>query len=163
SLTLDTISSPASLTVNASGILGESAPLTVIGAASFTAGSIDLTTQGNSFQGVVTLSSSGTISLSDSSALTVGDLTLTNSATLTPGLTPTGLTINGDLTLSPASVLNEQITKVNGTTQFSELNVSGAVNLGNATLQIAFQNPYVPTSGDQFQIVTETQSGAVTG
>jgi len=235
-LVLASPSAAARLTVATSGVLATSQFLTVSGAASFTAGTILLTDPLNNLQGLVSLSSTGTISLVDSTALAVADLTLAGAAslgapsitfdgalnvgaqtlsltstgpaqldgnttlaggkisdssgldvgagttlsgsgtlqvgagsagvlaqvgaTLSPGLTPGGLTVNGDLTLAPVSILNEQI---KGTTQFSQLTVNDAVNLGGATLQVTFLNPYTPTVLDRFEIVNNGSVDAVTG
>jgi hypothetical protein len=81
-------------------------------------------------------------------------------ATVTPDVTPGGLTVNGDLTLSPASILSEQI---KGTSQFSQMTVNGSINLGNATLGIAFVNPYIPAFLDNFQIINNGPGNTVVG
>ncbi len=86
-------------------------------------------------------------------------------ATLSPGLsTSGGLTVDGDLTLSIASVLDETIDATNTQTMqknFSELNVNGNVNLGNATLEVSFSN-YVPVTNDPFDIVNVSQGSTIT-
>jgi Ca2+-binding RTX toxin-like protein len=235
-LTLTSTVAAATLTASASGILTTQDFFTVSGAASFTAGTIRVTGTQTSLQGPVMLSSTGAITVDNTTALTVGSLSLSAGATLTapsitftgtlnvgsqtltltsngaalldgnttlaggtisdssgldigsgttlsgsgtltagtgaagvlsqvgatvsPGPSGGGLTINGDLTLSTASVLNGQI---NGTSQFSELTVNGALNLGNATLEVTFGPSYTPTSGDNFPIVNVSQGNTVTG
>jgi Ca2+-binding RTX toxin-like protein len=234
-LTLASTAAANTLTVNAGGILTTNAFFRVSGASSFTAGTIRLNAVQTNLQGPVTLSSTGTIDVVNSSALTLGDLTLagaahltapnitfagalnvgtqtltlTNSAghlngsttiaggtiadslgltvgggatlsgfgtlqvgagangvttqigaTLAPDVNAGVLTINGDLTLAPVSIFSEQI---KGTSQFSQMTVSGNVNLNNATLQIAFDNPYIPASGDQFQMLTDGPGPGING
>jgi hypothetical protein len=232
-LALAATSSPATLTVAASGIFGESGPLGVSGAASFTGGAITLTNAANSFQGPVSLNSTGAIALTNGSALALGNLTLAASAavsapsiaftgnlnvgaqtltltgpahlngnttlaggtisdssglvvgsggtlsgsgtlqagagasgvftqvgaTLAPGLTPGGLTVDGDLILAPVSILSEQI---QSTAAFSQLTVNGAINLGGASLEVAFQNGYARAPGDHFQILNNGPGSAIT-
>src|SRR5207244_9210315 len=64
-LGLSTSVAPAILTAVAGGALGESGPVSVSGAASFTGGTITLTDLGNLFQGLDSLSSSGALALPD--------------------------------------------------------------------------------------------------
>jgi hypothetical protein len=140
-LTLITGAAPAQLTVTAGGILGQSAPLSVLGAASFTGASINLTTQGNAFQGPVTLSSTGTISLSDSTALSVGNLSLSSGATLSGS----SITFNGALSVgSQTLTLNGGNAKFDGSTSLAGGTISdsaglivgsGATLSGTGTLQ----------------------------
>ncbi len=83
-------------------------------------------------------------------------------ATLEPSITSGGLTVNGDLTLKPASVLDVQL---NSATQYSQLTVSGAVSLSNnaTTLQASFVNGYTPALADRLQIITNNGGAAVSG
>ncbi len=255
-LTLSSSTTSASLTVSASGILTSTGPLATSGvevqdqggtinsgASSLTGGTISLTNAQNDFQGLVTLSSPGAITLVNSSALSIGsptisggDVTLTGPTTLTapsisfigdlnvgaqtltlntttavalnsdttlaggtisdssgldvgnganlsgtgvlqvgtgsagvlikagsklsPGLSPTGLTINGDLTFTTTSILSEEFQSA---TQFGDLIVNGAIDLGNATLQGAFVSPYVPAAYTQFQVLTNGPENPITG
>jgi hypothetical protein len=66
-------------------------------------------------------------------------------ATLSPGHSPGTLTIDGDLTLDPSSVLTMEI---GGTDpgQFDQLNVLGSASLGGQ-LSIVFLNGFAPTDG----------------
>ncbi len=234
-MTLSSTTAPATLTASAGGTLAASGALGVTGAASFTGGTITLTNSGNNFQGLVSLSSTGSISLCDASALALGDLTLAGSTTLNaPSVTFTGalnvgdqalslgstgaahlngdttlaggtvsdssglavgagatlsgfgtldvgtgadgvlaqtgatlapsvssgLTIDGDLTLALASVLDVQ---AQSATQYSLLNVTGSVTLTDPTLLLAFENSYSPALADRLTIVNNEGSHAVSG
>jgi Ca2+-binding RTX toxin-like protein len=232
-LSLSSTSAAATITASASGLLIAADELAVSGAASFTGGSISLTSPLNAFQGTVSLSSTGSIAIVNSTALTVGNLTLGANATLsapagltfagnldvgnhTLALTTTGparlsgstnlaggtisdasgltigaggtlsgsgtlqagsgaagvlaqvgatlapgtggLTVNGDLTLSSASVFSVQLQSA---TQYSQLTATGAINLSNATLQVALG--YTPSINDRLQVITNNGGHSVTG
>ncbi len=81
-------------------------------------------------------------------------------AMLAPNVTGGGLTINGDLTLSSNSIVSVQ---AQSATQYAQLTVSGAIDLGNATLQVAFTNGYTPAYADRLQIITNNGTDVVTG
>jgi hypothetical protein len=232
-LSLSSTSAAATLTASASGLLIAPDKLAVSGAASFTGGSISLTHPLNAFQGTVSLSSTGAIAIVNSTALTVGNLTLGANAsfsaaagltfagnldvgnrtltlsttgparlsgtttlaggtisdasgltigagatlsgsgtlqagsgaagvlaqvgaTLAPGTG--GLAVNGDLTLSSASVFSAQLQSAS---QYSHVTATGSIDLGNATLQVALG--YIPTVNDRLQVITNSGGQSVTG
>jgi hypothetical protein len=75
-------------------------------------------------------------------------------------MSPAAVTVAGDLTLSTASVLSEQL---QSPTQFSDLTVNGAVNLNNATLEVSIVAPYAPATSDQFSFVNDGSATPIKG
>src|SRR5262249_9278227 len=104
-LTLASGSAPNELTASAGGILSENNSLSVSGATSLTGGTVQMINAGNNFAGPVSLSSTGTTTLVNSTALSVASLTLAGDASLTaaPGITFTGNLNVGSHTLTLTS------------------------------------------------------------
>jgi hypothetical protein len=110
-------------------------------------------------------------SLSPSSAVTVtgGLLQFANGASTGP-VTATGGTVGcegggtsqignvTDLTMQPGSTLFMAMVSV---TNFGQLNASGTVNIGGATLVLAWG--FTSSTGNTFTIINKTSGGAVTG
>jgi hypothetical protein len=83
-----------------------------------------------------------------------------NGATLSPGFSP-GIINSGNLSLTTGSNLNMEL---NGTTAgalYDQLNVTGTVSLGGATLNLTLG--YSPSAGDAFTIVNNDGADAVAG
>jgi fibronectin-binding autotransporter adhesin len=93
-------------------------------------------------QNGATLSGSGFIN---------GSVTMFGS--ISPGDAPGTLTINGNISLGPSSVFNEQIASA---TNFSRLVVSGHADLGG-TLLLTLLNGFRSAPGDRFTILTAAQ------
>ena len=142
-LTLSVPRALSSLTVASGGALASSGSLSVIGASSFTGTSITLTNAANRFQGLVSLSSTSTIALTDASALSVGDLTLAGAATFNaPNIAFTGnLNVGSQsltLTSTTAAHLNGTTTLATGGTVTDSTGLvvgSGASLSGSGSLQ----------------------------
>ncbi|MFO0910374.1 MAG: Ig-like domain repeat protein [Isosphaeraceae bacterium] len=76
-----------------------------------------------------------------------------------PGYPTTGVLNTGDATLNGGSSLNVELDGTTAGTSYSQLNVSGAVNLGNATLTVTLG--YTPVVGDTFTIINNDGSDLV--
>ena len=90
---------------------------------------------------------------------TVGSVTVTSGATLSPGLSPALLSINGDLTFYSSTFIVE----ANGTTLgsgYDSVAVSGIATLNNSAT-LVFSPTFSPNVGATFTILTAT--GGVTG
>jgi autotransporter-associated beta strand protein len=94
---------------------------------------------------------------------TVGSIT-TTSATVSPGTTGPGLlTDTGALTFDSASSYDVAIDGSTAASQYSQLEVGGAINLAGATLNVSLSATFTPTAGTQFTIIDNTGSSAITG
>ncbi|MBL8484136.1 MAG: autotransporter outer membrane beta-barrel domain-containing protein, partial [Rhodocyclaceae bacterium] len=78
-----------------------------------------------------------------------GDLVVGGSSALAPGFSPGALTINGNLTLAPNSVLDIQIGGSAAGTQFDYIHVTGSASIAG-TLNVSQYNGYVAPAGSQF-------------
>jgi autotransporter-associated beta strand protein len=79
---------------------------------------------------------------------------------LTPG--PGLLTIHGDLTFDGDSTLNMDLTGGAVGTQYDQVAASGAITLGNATLNLSL-GAFSPTGSEVFTLISNTGAGAVSG
>ncbi len=90
--------------------------------------------------------------------------TLATSATganVSPGFSP-GIINSGDLSLvSGSSISIETVSNAGPGTGHDQINVTGTVNLGGATLSLT--NSFAPTGGTTFVIINNDGSDAVTG
>lgn len=101
-------------------------------------------------------------------ALTIkGTFTTTGSFTtsasgvvLSPGYSP-GIINTGDLTLTSGTTVNIEINGTTAGTQYDQFNVTGAVNLGNAALNVTLG--YTPAPGHSYTIVNNDGADPVTG
>lgn len=83
-----------------------------------------------------------------------------NGGTISPGLSPGTLIVDGDLVLSAASTLNGEIAGLIPGTEHDQLIVTGSATLdGKVILQ--FMNGFAPKSGDHINFLNVT--GATTG
>ncbi len=110
----------------------------------------------------VTIASAGTLGGSG----TVGGTVAANSGgTLSPGDDP-GILGTGSLTLSSGSSFNAEIggnTAGDGSSYYSQDDVTGTVSLGGATLNLSSFDSYVPQSGDDYVLISNDGSDAVSG
>ncbi|MBK9214364.1 MAG: carboxypeptidase regulatory-like domain-containing protein [Chloracidobacterium sp.] len=90
-----------------------------------------------------------------------GTFTLSNAgAQVSPGTSP-GIINSGSLSLTSGSTVNIEINGPNVGSQYDQLNVTGTVDLGGATLNTTLG--YTPTAGHSYTIVNNDGSDAVTG
>jgi autotransporter-associated beta strand protein len=143
------------LTKSGSGTLTLSANNTYSGTTTVSAGT--LTVNGSQGSSAVSLNG-GTLNGTG----TTGAITSTASGgTLQPG-TPPGILSSGNVNLSSGSPTFS--VALNGTTAgsgYSQLNVTGTVNLTGATLSGSLG--YTPTNGDSYTIINNDSTDAVTG
>ncbi|MEQ1643582.1 MAG: LamG-like jellyroll fold domain-containing protein, partial [Pyrinomonadaceae bacterium] len=93
-----------------------------------------------------------------------GTLT-TSSANVLPGTSP-GILSTDSVTFDNGSTFGVEIggaTPGNGATNHDQLNVTGTVALGGATLSLTQFNGFVPTNGQTFVIINNDSNDAVTG
>jgi autotransporter-associated beta strand protein len=91
---------------------------------------------------------------------TVNAVTVNGGGALAPGGSP-GIINTGNLTLTAASTLAIEINGATVGTQYDQVNVTGTVNLGGATLSVTLG--FVPAAGTVFTIVNNDGADAVTG
>ncbi|MBK6725359.1 MAG: autotransporter-associated beta strand repeat-containing protein [Acidobacteria bacterium] len=93
-----------------------------------------------------------------------GTLT-TSSANVLPGTSP-GILSTDSVTFDNGSTFGVEIggaTPGNGATNHDQLNVTGTVALGGATLSLGQFNGFVPTNGQTFVIINNDSNDTVTG
>lgn len=101
---------------------------------------------------------------------TFGDITSLGGVTIAPGHSP-GIMNVGSTTLTGTDSVDIQIGGTDAATpQFDQLNVTGTLDLGGATLNVSFIDDFVtpppsyqPGLHDRFQIITNDDTDAVTG
>jgi autotransporter-associated beta strand protein len=94
-----------------------------------------------------------------------GAVTVNSGGTLAAGHSP-GILNTGNLSLSSGSTLAVEIggaTPGTGAGFYDQVNVTGTVNLGGATLNLAAFGGYVPTADDQYIIVNNDGADPVVG
>ncbi len=96
---------------------------------------------------------------------TVAGIT-TADATVSPGdsSTVTGiLTDTGSAVFDASSTFVETINGATAGTNYSQLQAGGTINLASATLSTTLSSSFTPTAGEQFTIVNNTGTAAITG
>lgn len=85
----------------------------------------------------------------------VGTVTgnVTHNGTMNVGASPGTMTIAGDLTLGPASVLNIELGGTNQGVDYDLLQVTGTANLGG-TLNVSLFGGFTGSVGDTFDVIT---------
>jgi len=94
---------------------------------------------------------------------TVGAVSV--NGTLAPGDSP-GVLNTGNLTLSSGASFNAEIggtTPGNGNSNYDQVGVTGTVNLGSATLDLSSFNSFSPGAGDEYVLISNDGSDAVSG
>ena len=105
----------------------------------------------------VTVNSGGTLGGTG----TVGNTVTVNSGgTIAPGTSP-GILNTGTLTLTAGSTLTVEINGTTVGTQYDQVNVTGGVTLGNATLNVVLG--FTPSAGQTFTIIANDLADAVVG
>ena len=96
---------------------------------------------------------------------TTAAVTTQSGGNVAPGTSP-GVLNTGNIVLVSGSTVVFEIggtTAGNANTNHDQLNVTGTVSLGNATLSTAAFNPFVPASGNTFIIILNDAADAITG
>lgn len=78
---------------------------------------------------------------------------VSSSGTVSPGLSPGILTINGNYTQTAAGILNIDIGGTTPGTQYDRLAVSGTAEM-NGTINVALVGAFVPSGGSTFDVIT---------
>ena len=149
------ISGSGGLTLSGSGVLDLTGANTYTGTTTVSSGILDIdATQPGS---PVTLDAGATLGGSG----TVGTITST-SATVSPGNPAPGLlTDSGDLNLDSGSTFTAALNGDTAGSGYSQLVVSGQVNLSSATLDATAG--FTPTGNESFTIIDNTGTNAVSG
>lgn len=81
-------------------------------------------------------------------------------ARISPGFSP-GIINSGDLTLTPGSFVDIELNGTTAGTGYDQINVTGAVNLNGATLNVT--NGFTPPVGSAFTIINNDNNDSVLG
>jgi hypothetical protein len=92
---------------------------------------------------------------------TVAGIDVQTGGILAPGNSPGCIVSNGDLTL--AGSYNVEIAGTTACTEHDQTDVTGAVDVTGATLDVSILNSYIPKLNDTFVIIKNDAADAVTG
>jgi fibronectin-binding autotransporter adhesin len=149
------ISGGNTLAKTGAGTLTLSASNTATGTTTVSAGTLSVT---GSTAGATIVASGTTLG---GTGTLGGAVTVQNGGTLSPGVSPGTLTVNGDLTMAVGSTLAVEINGTTAGTQYDQVIVNGAVDVSGATLSAT--HGYSPGSGDSYTIIVNDAADAVTG
>lgn len=93
---------------------------------------------------------------------TVGAVSVSNSGVLAPGLSP-GCLSSGNLTFSAPSTFEVEINGTTACSEYDRMEVTGTVDVTDATLDLLRLSTFAPASGDEFVIINNDGGDAVTG
>jgi autotransporter-associated beta strand protein len=88
-------------------------------------------------------------------------VTVNSGGTLSPGNSPGILNVQGDLTLTLGATCLVDLNGAAVGTQYDQVNVTGIVSLGNATLSL--QLAFTPTGGTMFKVINNDLTDSVVG
>ena len=134
---------------------------TYSGATTISAGQV-LVTGSTSASSSMTVNGTGTLG---GTGTVNGTVSVASGGTMAPGLSP-GVLNTGNVTLVSGSTFAVEIggtTPGNAGTNHDQLNVSGTVNLGTATLTTAAFNSFIPVNGNTFTIINNDSTDAIVG
>jgi autotransporter-associated beta strand protein len=150
------ISGGGGLTKAGGGTTSLAAANTYGGATTINAGT--LLVDGSIVNSTTTVNSGGTLGGHG----TTGVVNVASGGHLAPGNSP-GLLSTGNLSLVSGATFEEEIGGTAAGSGYDQVRVNGSVNLGNATLNISLVNSFVVTATDNFTIINNDGSDAVTG
>ncbi len=119
-------------------------------------GIIDLAAGATLSTGGISLINGATGIIRGTGTLQLGaGIALTNEGIIRPGASPGTLTIDGNLTLTPASLIDIEIQSpgVTAGTHFDVVHVTGAASLGG-TLRATLLGGFVPSTSQNFRVLT---------
>ncbi|HXI23964.1 MAG TPA: choice-of-anchor Q domain-containing protein [Pyrinomonadaceae bacterium] len=153
-----TISNTSGVTLSQSTTLNAASSIAT--GATFNTGAFALTV-GN------TLTNSGTLNVSNNGTIkgtgTVsGPVSVNSGGTVAPG-SSAGILNTGNVSFSSGSTHSVEIGGATAGTQYDQLNVTGTVSLGGATLSLTRLNSYTPNVGQTFTIINNDDTDAVSG
>jgi hypothetical protein len=93
---------------------------------------------------------------------TVGAVNIASGGKLAPGQSP-GCLASGNLTLNSGSTYEAEIAGTTACTQYDQMNVTGTVSLGNASLSAILLNGFTASQGNTFTIINNDGADPVTG
>jgi len=91
--------------------------------------------------------------LAGGGTLDMSGTTFINDGTINPGASPGLMTVNGNVTFGPTSVLNMELGGLVAGTQYDAIQISGNAAL-NGTLNLSLVNGFLPQPGNTFDLVT---------
>ncbi|MBK7094709.1 MAG: hypothetical protein IPH57_06590 [Saprospiraceae bacterium] len=114
-------------------------------------------------RGIDVLATGGTVYIKSGTTYTDGAsiTALGLDLTLSPGLSPGCVALSGDMSLNSGDILDMELNGTTACTGYDQFTVDGTVSLGGASLNISLG--YTPTEGDQFTIILNDGSAAVSG
>jgi len=148
------MSGSGGLTKSGSGTLTLSGANTYTGATTVNAGTLAVT---GSLVSPTTVNSGGTLAGTGTISNTV---TVNNGGTLSPGTSP-GIINTGNLTLTSGSTLTIELNGPTVGAQYDQVNGTGTVALGNATLNLVLG--FAPSTGQVFTIINNDLVDPVMG
>ncbi|PYS23626.1 MAG: hypothetical protein DMF72_08740 [Acidobacteria bacterium] len=155
------IGGAGTLSKQGAAILVLSGANTYTGATSINAGRLNLN---GSITSNTTVNSGGT--LGGTGTINSANIVTVNSGgTVAPGSSP-GILNTGSLTFNSSSTFKVEIggiTPGSGAGNHDQLNVTGTVSLGNATLSLSSFGGFTPSAGQTFTIVTNDGADAING
>lgn len=109
----------------------------------------------------------GDISLSGAGAIlkgtgTVGAVSASNGAKVSPGLSP-GCLSSGGVTFASGVIYEAELGGTTACSGYDQLKVTGTVDLGSSTLSTSLYNNFKPAKGNTFTIIDNDGSDAITG
>jgi autotransporter-associated beta strand protein len=156
-----TISGSVALTKTGAGAQTLSGANTYTGATTVSAGRLNV--NGSTASGsAVTVQSAATLG---GTGMVAGAVSVQNGGTAAPGTSP-GIFSTGSIAFASNATFEVEIggtSPGNLATNHDQLNVAGTISLAGATLSLAAVGGFTPAGGEQFVIISNDGSAAVTG